>query len=284
LKKVYVCNRFPGGGADVRVHVFPTADWEGKPSSYPLKHVLAPIMELDVAISAEEIKPLRIKFDFPKRGASVPANVPVFFLRRVKVVEVKSGRATAIAASLALPPKLLDEFFSKGSLKVPKAFLATLGAPRGISFPSLIAKHFFALDAVAVSLQFDRLASVGSGSRKDLPAARTATGSDTCPASRPVKDAPVSSVWDCLPTNGTTQRRVLFHAHIITPIGEKLNWGAVDQGSADLALSILSDWLGPNGQAKKHHQQFKWDFIAKPAELLVIDSIDIERWLAGQPD
>jgi hypothetical protein len=94
----------------------------------------------------------------------------------------------------------------------------------------------------------------------------------------------------------------LRHIVVHSPTG--MSWGYGGSGPADLAVSILVDFLGgtgpkiprdcrglnPDGTRCAHnyclaltmHQAFKWAFVAKwPRERWEIDEVEIGRWAAG---
>ena len=57
-------------------------------------------------------------------------------------------------------------------------------------------------------------------------------------------------------------------------------WGYGGSGPADLALNILLTATGDRDFSAKHHQAFKWQFVAKlPPEGGVIDANDIAVWI-----
>ena len=59
-------------------------------------------------------------------------------------------------------------------------------------------------------------------------------------------------------------------------------WGYGGSGPSDLALNILLQHM-PRGEAEKHHQAFKWEFVARlPAHGGTIKRTDIEAWIVGQ--
>ncbi|MDI3317246.1 MAG: DUF6166 domain-containing protein [Bacillota bacterium] len=60
--------------------------------------------------------------------------------------------------------------------------------------------------------------------------------------------------------NGRPLRHVVLHS----PTG--FSWGYGGSGPADLALSILADFLGDRKLAEQLHQDFKWEFVAKWTE------------------
>jgi len=75
--------------------------------------------------------------------------------------------------------------------------------------------------------------------------------------------------------NGEPLPHVVFHS----PTGYE--WGYGGSGPADLALSILTHYLGDQRQAELLHQEFKWDFIAQfPQEKgWVLTGAEIAAWL-----
>lgn len=60
-------------------------------------------------------------------------------------------------------------------------------------------------------------------------------------------------------------------------------WGYAGSGPSQLALAILLELFGEE-QAKRHYQQFKWDFISTlPRDKnWKIDVEDIDKWVGNQ--
>ena len=69
--------------------------------------------------------------------------------------------------------------------------------------------------------------------------------------------------------------------HIERHSPDGFNWGYGGSGPADLALSILTDFVGIT-IAEKFYQKFKFNFIALAGSELVIPSILIKEWLEKQ--
>lgn len=67
-------------------------------------------------------------------------------------------------------------------------------------------------------------------------------------------------------------RHVLRHS----PTG--LEFGYAGSGPADTALSILTDLVG-RGIANRHYQHFKFEFIARDRQELIITEAEIRAWL-----
>jgi hypothetical protein len=68
-------------------------------------------------------------------------------------------------------------------------------------------------------------------------------------------------------------QRIVFHS----PSG--FEWGYGGSGPSDFALNILSIFLGSE-EAWRHHQDFKWKFIANmPVEGGTISRLDILKWI-----
>ena len=59
-------------------------------------------------------------------------------------------------------------------------------------------------------------------------------------------------------------------------------WGYGGSGPADLALSILVDYLSDKDKAFRLHQSFKWDFVAGFKDTWQITGSDIEAWLKAK--
>ncbi len=87
--------------------------------------------------------------------------------------------------------------------------------------------------------------------------------------------------------------RPLRHVVLHSPSGLEFGYGG--SGPADLALSILADYFGERPTSKqlssgacqcwRHHQDFKWAFIAvAPRESFTITSDQIKDWLAENAD
>jgi len=66
--------------------------------------------------------------------------------------------------------------------------------------------------------------------------------------------------------------------HIVEHSPTGLEWGYGGSGPSDLALSILTDYLGSKPSAVTY-QKFKWDFVAKFGDEWKITGREIESWL-----
>lgn len=77
----------------------------------------------------------------------------------------------------------------------------------------------------------------------------------------------------------TVNGEPLPHVVLHSPTGYE--WGYGGSGPADLALSILTHYLGDRRQAELLHQEFKWDFIAKFSREKgwVLTGAEIAAWL-----
>jgi len=79
----------------------------------------------------------------------------------------------------------------------------------------------------------------------------------------------------------TVNGKPLEHIKHHSPSG--MNWGYGGSGPADLALSILTDFLeGDKPQAMQWHQDFKWDFVAFFRDSWSLTSTEIDAWLKGK--
>jgi hypothetical protein len=76
---------------------------------------------------------------------------------------------------------------------------------------------------------------------------------------------------------------VLVNGHPLCHIhkhSSEMTWGYSGSGPADLALSILTDYLGDEERAFQLHQQFKRHFVAGfDTSSWTLDSEQIENWL-----
>lgn len=82
------------------------------------------------------------------------------------------------------------------------------------------------------------------------------------------------------------QRYPLKHVCRHSPDG--FEWGYGGSGPADLALSILTEAVGPK-LAEKHYQEFKWVFVASLSfEGWTLKEEPIKAWIAwreaGEPE
>lgn len=77
----------------------------------------------------------------------------------------------------------------------------------------------------------------------------------------------------------TVDGRPLRHVVVHSPTG--FCWGYGGSGPADLALSILADYLGDVKLAERCYQAFKWDFVAKwtMGQPWKLTGAEIHRWL-----
>lgn len=76
----------------------------------------------------------------------------------------------------------------------------------------------------------------------------------------------------------TVNGKPLPHAVLHSPTG--YDWGYGGSGPADLALSILTHYLGDRHLAELLHQEFKWDFVAGFKERgWVLTGAEIAAWL-----
>jgi hypothetical protein len=77
--------------------------------------------------------------------------------------------------------------------------------------------------------------------------------------------------------NGKPLKHIVRHS----PTG--VEWGYCGSGCADLALSILTDYLGDRCKADQLYQQFKFDFVAEfEYEGWELTGKQIEEWLQWQ--
>lgn len=76
--------------------------------------------------------------------------------------------------------------------------------------------------------------------------------------------------------NGQPLRHIIRHS----PTG--LNWGYGGSGPADLALSILTHYLGNSEVVDRLYQSFKWDIIANLKDRWVLTGAEIAAWLREQ--
>lgn len=65
--------------------------------------------------------------------------------------------------------------------------------------------------------------------------------------------------------------------HVVRHSPTGFQWGYGGSGPADLALSILTNCLGPK-KADKLYQEFKWEFIAPAGRDLFIEESKIRAW------
>lgn len=79
------------------------------------------------------------------------------------------------------------------------------------------------------------------------------------------------------------QTHVFVNDHPLRHVREhstEMTWGYSGSGPADLALSILVDYLGDEEQAWQLHQQFKRHFVAGfDTESWTLTSDQIAEWL-----
>lgn len=77
----------------------------------------------------------------------------------------------------------------------------------------------------------------------------------------------------------TVDGRPLRHVVVHSPTGFCWEYGG--SGPADLALSILADYLGDVKLAGQYYQTFKWDFVAKwpTGQPWKLTGAEIHRWL-----
>jgi hypothetical protein len=75
----------------------------------------------------------------------------------------------------------------------------------------------------------------------------------------------------------TVDENPLKHIERHSPDG--FEWGYGGSGPSDLALSILTDFVGEE-IAKRHYQDFKWSFVSKFEENeWILTGMQIEDWL-----
>lgn len=59
-------------------------------------------------------------------------------------------------------------------------------------------------------------------------------------------------------------------------------WGYGGSGPAQLALALLADATGDDGQAQKSYQRFKWEVVAGfNREQFLITQAEIRCWIAA---
>lgn len=75
-------------------------------------------------------------------------------------------------------------------------------------------------------------------------------------------------------------RTPLKHEVSHSPAG--MNWGYGGSGPADLALSILTDFLGDREKASRYYQDFKWKFVTHFGDEWELSDEEIKAWLATQ--
>lgn len=90
------------------------------------------------------------------------------------------------------------------------------------------------------------------------------------------------TVWVEDDRSGTIRKYNLprcLHVRSHSPDG--FEWGYGGSGPAQLALAILVDLLQDDKEAERHHQKFKWAFIAKlkQDEDWDITEKEIRHWL-----
>ena len=79
--------------------------------------------------------------------------------------------------------------------------------------------------------------------------------------------------WVRVTVNGKPLEHHVYHSR---PIG--FQWGYGDSGSADLAQSILGDYLGKE-PLRALYQNFKDTFVARWGDEWEITSEEIQNWL-----
>ena len=82
-------------------------------------------------------------------------------------------------------------------------------------------------------------------------------------------------------TNGSTTFSSEVLEHIMKHSPDGFQWGYGGSGVSDLAFSILMDCCG-DGIAERLYQQFKWDFLAKLGDHLLIYQSVIWEWVLEQ--
>ena len=71
--------------------------------------------------------------------------------------------------------------------------------------------------------------------------------------------------------------------HVLRHSPDGFEWGYGGSGPADLALSILTDYLGDQEIAYKFYQAFKWAFIALfPHTEWKLSGDEIEQWFTSK--
>ncbi|HEY8414641.1 MAG TPA: DUF6166 domain-containing protein [Thermaerobacter sp.] len=76
----------------------------------------------------------------------------------------------------------------------------------------------------------------------------------------------------------TVNGKPLPHVVLHSPTG--YDWGYGGSGAADLALSILTHYLGDRHLAELLHQEFKWDVVAGlKHRCWVLTGAEIAAWL-----
>jgi hypothetical protein len=86
----------------------PRLDIRNHSPGVSLAHMSSMVM-FDMAVSTEQLKPLRVFRNLPNSSVSVPVRVTqsaAFLIGRIGVVEVEGRPTPVIAASLALPAEL----------------------------------------------------------------------------------------------------------------------------------------------------------------------------------
>ena len=172
------------------------------------------VVKLDVAVGAEQLKPVRVAFDLPDRSPAFSFGVPIVFLGSVHVVEMQGLPATGVSALLTGPAELLPQTPSFLSLLLAEAGLLAL---RTGVFPTLVATVREDLAALVASA---RTLHVNAGATVLLVAEGQNLSTPGTPAhgkaGSTVAGKPVLSVWDTRLAADTEQQGIGFHQDLCT--------------------------------------------------------------------
>lgn len=205
-------------------------------------------VKFDVAIRAQELEVLRMPPDFDgvglkPAGAPTPEGVvPLLLISGVDVMEVQGGRASVVAATLALAPEELDQLRTLSTLSLPQAFLVAWPADSYVPLGPGVGEGLAAIGAESGWFEVDASTLMGAIGAKALTTRLTtpllATGSAEVSGA-------ISAVGNAIAATFTIQRWVGFHTSMVQAQEEgPFSWGYNGSGPAELARCILIHALG----------------------------------------
>jgi len=256
----------------------PRLDIRNHSPGVSLAHMSSMVM-FDMAVSTEQLKPLRVFRNLPNSSVSVPVRVTqsaAFLIGRIGVVEVEGRPTPVIAASLALPAELGLQTTELGSLSFSPSFFLALSARILPSFISDVRQRFPTFVAEPISFKFNTSALMLALDWANLPTSGAATFLKTLEA---MPCHPVGAVRDSFPTTAAIQRRIGSHD---SPLGllisngyytrslneteHNFNWSYGGSGPAQLALALVADCMGRKFAIPAIYQRVKASIVARLPE------------------
>lgn len=275
---VYSGKRTNGGGAQpvtkdgqVLSHEASQRLWNHSPDGF--QWGFSAIMNLDMAVGANKLKPFRMIPYLSQRATAMPFNIPQVFLGFIEVVKMEGGEIAIIPTNGATTSEGHLETFTFLSFLLTKARLLALGAE---ILPSLIASILEELSTVkTMPLTFQINRGTFMVNSFELSTERASFGS--CSGADVILAEKLATL---------RASDIVVVSHLSPPMGifpyqcpkfhPKITY---NDGPAQLALALLLDVTGDPDVASRLHQQFKEDFVARWGDSWSITHTEILAWV-----